>query len=233
MMAVGSQSGQDVGHLVGDEPEVDRHADRPEARAGEVGLDDLEGVEAEDGDAVTLAHAAVAQRVGQPAGPLVELAIGHPDVVVAEGDVVADLARVARQLVGDGHPCASWVRSSRRVLVVTDAPSATQRRRRRARSASGRSWKKLVPGAGEDAQRRLRQRAPPTPPRARPGSAGRPRPTAGVSPGRGSSVASRAGSSGSEGPGAKPRITPCSRARTAKNASSGSSGIRPSQIDWS
>ncbi|WP_280790954.1 hypothetical protein [Blastococcus sp. TF02A_35] len=94
---------QEPGLAVGEDPRrlrrgqagVQRQEDRPELGRGEHGDDELDGVQPEEGHPLPALDPAVAQRVRQPGGPLLELRVGR-------GDAVLDVGRLVR-----GHPGAA------------------------------------------------------------------------------------------------------------------------------
>jgi hypothetical protein len=76
----------DVGQLLGEQPQVEGVQHRAHRRHGEVRLEVLLGVPQERPDPVALLHAEPGQRPGQPCCALPDLAyVACPDAVAVEG----------------------------------------------------------------------------------------------------------------------------------------------------
>jgi hypothetical protein len=80
--------------------------DRAEPGRCKIGLEHLERVEPEHDNAVAPAYAPVAQGTGEPANPFVELAVGAPDAVETETDLLPARTGVPGELVAHRHAAA-------------------------------------------------------------------------------------------------------------------------------
>ena len=67
---------KDVGHLVGGEESVDGHEPQAREDRGEVGLEHLDPVVAQQGEVVTGVETDISQRSAEAGGPVVQLAPG-------------------------------------------------------------------------------------------------------------------------------------------------------------
>ena len=88
---LGPGVGEDVGHLVGVEVEVDRHGRRAGEQAAEVGEHGLDAVLGEHGDPAVGAEVELAEPVDDPVEDVVHLGPAERDVVVAQRHLVRAL----------------------------------------------------------------------------------------------------------------------------------------------